>query len=148
MLARWRALPGPERRVLTAAAWRLTLVRVGIGVLGLVRTQRLLIHGKASTDRELESPDLWRQRAVGLQRIGRHLPATRCLARSLTLWWWMRAEGLSPQLRIGVRSAGQDVQGHAWIECDGHLFDETPAGALTYQQLEWKPQQPRRAPEP
>ncbi len=66
----------------------------------------------------LEIPDLWQCRARALQRIGARMPATRCLARNLTLWWWMRASGLAPQLHIGVRGTQRNVHGHAWIECD------------------------------
>lgn len=113
-------------------------MRVSIAALGTVRTQHLLARYAAAGTRTLESPDLWQRRATALQRIGARMPATRCLDRSLALWWWMRASGLAPQLRIGVRSTQRDVQGHAWIECDGHLFDETPEGVATYRQLKWK----------
>lgn len=139
LLARWRAMPSPDRRALWPAAWRLLGVRLLLAMLGTARTQRTLARRAAPTPHRITSPEPWQSRARALQRVSVRMPATRCLARSLTLWWWMRAEGLKPQLRMGVRPGQAAVEGHAWIECDGHLFDETVDGAATYSLLHWNP---------
>lgn len=137
-LARWRELPPADRRALLPAAWRLLAVRVLLAILGTAQTQRTLARWASAGMLPMRSPDIWQCRARALQRVGARMPATRCLARSLTLWWWMRARGLAPVLRMGVRPGQSAIGGHAWIECDGHLFDETAEGAATYSLLDWK----------
>lgn len=85
----------------------------------------------------LMDPAPWQRRSVALARVGNRMPATRCLARSLTLWWWLRGAGFDPRWRVGVRPGSAPIEGHAWVECDGFLFDETAAAAATYACMEW-----------
>ena len=56
----------------------------------------------------------------------------------MVLWWWMRAEHLDPQLCMGVRAGVGMMEGHAWIECDGHTIDETAEAAASYHGLNWR----------
>ena len=42
-----------------------------------------------------------------------------CLRQSLVVWWWLRRQGLSPQLRIGTLGSGETFAAHAWVELDG-----------------------------
>lgn len=112
------------------------MVRVLLATRGTAATQKFLATRANAGTRVLDSPEIWHLRAGALQRVSARLPSTRCLARSLTLWWWMRADGLAPQLCIGVEQADDTLQGHAWVECDGHLFDETRAGAARWSRLE------------
>ncbi|GAC1664460.1 MAG: hypothetical protein NVS9B4_19890 [Candidatus Acidiferrum sp.] len=42
-----------------------------------------------------------------------------CLEESLTLWWLLASQGISSELRIGVRKeAGHKLEAHAWVEID------------------------------
>lgn len=135
-IARWRQLPLEDRRALWPAAWRLVLVRLLLATRGLKQAQARLASCAPGGGALLDHPEPWQLRVRALQRVASRLPATRCLARSLTLWWWMRSQGLSPQLRIGVAHADGNLQGHAWVECDGHLFDESRPGAARWSQLD------------
>ncbi len=139
LLARWRQLTPTDRHALWPAAWRLALVRLLLATRGLKATQIRLARHTSPTTHVLRDLELWQARTRALQRISRRLPRTRCLARSLTLWWWMRAQGLNPQLRIGVGKAKGELEGHAWIECDGHLFDETREGASRWNPIDVPP---------
>jgi hypothetical protein len=134
--ARWYRLPGSDRRALWPATWRLLYVRLLLATRGLKVSQARLARSRVTKTRTLENPDAWQARLRALQRISRRLPATRCLARSLTLWWWMRRQGLAPQLRIGVDRTAGTLEGHAWVECDGHLFDETRTGAERWTRVD------------
>lgn len=138
MFARWRALPPNDRRATLPAAGRLLVVRCLLATLGTARTQRKLASWARAGNARLASAERWQARARALQRVSVRMPATRCLARSLALWWWMRSAGLAPELHMGVRPGEATIAGHAWIECDGHLFDETAEGAATYSLLDWK----------
>lgn len=135
LLARFRKLPPADRRALWPAAWRLMLVRLLLVVRGYKGTRDALARHSATEAQPIRHPEPWQARTRALQRVSRLLPATRCVARSLTLWWWMRRESLQPQLHIGVARTGDALHGHAWVECDGHLFDETREGAARWSRV-------------
>ena len=42
-----------------------------------------------------------------------------CLHRSLAAWWLLARRGIASDLRIGVRKDGDQLQAHAWVECEG-----------------------------
>lgn len=46
-------------------------------------------------------------------------PRPTCLVRSLVLRALLRSRGIEPQLRIGVRINGIQLEAHCWLECDG-----------------------------
>jgi hypothetical protein len=135
---RWGNLNAIERRALFPALWRLLFVRLALAGLGVARTQRILGRWAPAGTGVLESPDVWKSRAFTVRRVAARIPGARCVARSLVLWWWMRARGLDPQLLMGVRSGERGVEGHAWIECDGHLLDETAESVASYQGIGWR----------
>lgn len=135
LLIRWRQLPAEDRRAQWPALWRLSYVRLNLALRGWENTRKSLARRKPAGARHLEHPQAWQSRMRALQRASRRMPHTHCLARSLTLWWWMRGAGLDPQLRMGVRRSADDLEGHAWVECDAHLFDETPQGAARWSQM-------------
>ncbi len=136
--SRWRDMPKTDRHALPGAAWRLVTVRCLMTVCTIQRTQALVAPRKRQqTAIPLTDPEPWHSRTRALQRIGHRLPATQCIARSITLWWWMRSAGHDPQLRMGLHHDKPTPQGHAWVECDGHLFDETRQGAARQTDLDW-----------
>lgn len=47
-----------------------------------------------------------------------------CLAKSLTLWWLLRREGIPADLRIGIRKENEQFEAHAWVEHDGAALNE------------------------
>jgi hypothetical protein len=49
-----------------------------------------------------------------------------CLQRSLVLWWFLRRQGLSGDLLIGVRRnpATDALDFHAWVEHDGVVIND------------------------
>lgn len=68
-------------------------------------------------------------------RIG--LYGGNCLSRSLTLWWLLRRQGLTCDLRIGARQQAGQFQAHAWVEYQGYTLNET---AQVYQMYRVFPQ--------
>lgn len=137
---RWRGLDVRDRRALMQAGWRLLIVRGLLAVSGVAATQRMLARiSPAPADRStLISVEPWHRRALALRRVARRVPGARCLARSMVLWWWMRTDGFDPRLCMGVRPGIESLEGHAWIECDGHIIDETAESAATYHGLDWR----------
>jgi transglutaminase superfamily protein len=47
-----------------------------------------------------------------------------CLAKSLTLWWLLGRQGISSQLRIGIRKEKDAFEAHAWVEREGMALNE------------------------
>lgn len=50
-----------------------------------------------------------------------------CLEQSLALWWLLGREGISSELRIGVRKLGEKFEAHAWVQCQGLVLGEPDA---------------------
>jgi Transglutaminase-like superfamily len=48
-----------------------------------------------------------------------------CLEESLALWFLLRREGVSAELRIGARKMSGKFEAHAWVECQGQALNET-----------------------
>jgi hypothetical protein len=65
-----------------------------------------------------------RAMAETIRRAARLLPRARCLHRALALLLWLRRRGVVADLRIGVRSTGAALEGHAWVEWHGIALDE------------------------
>lgn len=123
-LSQWRALTPDSRGVLLAAAGLLPVFWIALRVLGLARFHSMLSRRplRAST---MLVPDAFAV-AEQVNRAARHsfLPAT-CLTRSLLLGWLLRRQGISSELRIGVRMADGQFQAHAWLECGGVPVNDT-----------------------
>jgi hypothetical protein len=104
----------------------------------VARTQRVL-GGLVPVGQEiLEERALWHRRALAVRRMASRVPDARCLARSVTLWWWMKESRLGARVCMGVRNSEGSLEGHAWVECDGHLIDESPEVAASYRSLGWR----------
>jgi hypothetical protein len=67
----------------------------------------------------------------------RHLPwQPSCLPRSLVLWFLLRRQGVSAELRIGVQKREGDLKAHAWVEVDRRVVNDTPDIATEYRPFE------------
>ena len=67
-----------------------------------------------------------------------HRPAS-CLDKSVFLWFLMRLNRLDPQLRIGVASGTDGIDGHAWVEMWGVVVNDEPDVATHYAVFEGDP---------
>ena len=47
-----------------------------------------------------------------------------CLAQSLTIWWLLRRQRISAELRIGVRKQQGRLEAHAWIEHRSRVLND------------------------
>ncbi len=55
----------------------------------------------------------------------RGLYRANCLQQSLCLWWILQRQGISTDLRIGVRK-GEQLDAHAWVEYRGTVLNDRP----------------------
>jgi len=130
--ASWR-----ERADAAQALWRVALVRVLLAWIGIRRTQTVLLR------RPNEGPPAhmdgvqWERRVVAIRRAAARVPGAVCLARSLTLCWWMHRHGLPAELKMGLRLGERGAEGHAWTVYQGHALDESDEVIATYQPMPW-----------
>jgi hypothetical protein len=131
-LDQWRTLPGRERLLLAELALLLPTIGLGLKLLGVRRTFRLLERSLFVARRSTASDDIDDASLLTAARLGRlvdiasrHGPyAATCLRQSLALWWLLRRRGLSGELRIGVGKEESELRVHSWVECDGQVVND------------------------
>jgi hypothetical protein len=108
----------------------LPCVRVLLWTLGYRRTMRLLStrvqHPRQGTGTAV--PDPVAEIASAVTAVARLAPfRSRCLARSITIWWLCRRRGFDTDVLIGVAppEAGR-LPAHAWVEYRGVPLNDTP----------------------
>ena len=61
--------------------------------------------------------------------------APTCLRRSLTLMRELNRTGLAATLHVGVRSVGEKVEAHAWVQAGEVVLNDEPDVAAVYVEL-------------
>ncbi|MBS1790776.1 MAG: lasso peptide biosynthesis B2 protein [Acidobacteria bacterium] len=127
-LAKVNAMSGQERRWLLQAWSLLPLVRLLLRLLGLRRTQALMIRFAGNlVETELEigqARDIAKNIARLVISAARyHLISANCLPQSLVLWWLLRRNAIDSELRIGVRKQHGNFEAHAWVEVFGMALE-------------------------
>ncbi len=135
-LRRYWSLARSDRRMLLELAGGMILVRAGVRVLGVGRTQSLLRRWAAagSGPSDSESPENVIRTARQATRIVRRnvgLEGT-CLVRSLTLWAVLIRRGVGVDLRVGFRRNDNQLEGHAWVEYQGVPLNEARSVVARY----------------
>ncbi|MDA1315104.1 MAG: lasso peptide biosynthesis B2 protein [Acidobacteria bacterium] len=119
-----------------ARAWcLLPIIAAGVRGRRFPRT-----HAWAATVRAVEPPKRPSERAaqVGvLVKVAaqRHIGRFACLPRSLTLLRLLGQEGMSAELKLGVRHENGKVEGHAWVEHVGVAINEPGDPNTDFQPL-------------
>jgi hypothetical protein len=93
--------------------------------LPLPRLSKLLTRSpRACTPNEIEIARLDRVTSLA-PRITRPLVRNGCLTRGLTLFWFLRREGIDVELRFGVDpQTEQPTDGHCWLTLNGEPYLE------------------------
>jgi hypothetical protein len=102
-------------------AWRLALpvLRRALPLPGLAR---LAWPRRRSAFRRPEREDLVTRIATRLYGGGAVGADDNCLERCLLAYRFLAQAGAEPRLACGVRKAGGEIVGHAWIVLDGRPF--------------------------
>ena len=127
-LRRFSALERPAQTLFLRALVTLPLVAVSLKLRGFEATRstlrKTLSHATAQTD----SNSLNKQIALTAHMVNaadRHgLVHPSCLVKSLTLWWLLGRQGITSQLRVGVRKEDEQFEAHAWVEHEGIAVNE------------------------
>jgi hypothetical protein len=125
-----------DARLLLRAFVALAAVDVRLRLFGFQRVIDSLDSSNAMpapTDQDLHRA---RRYAFWLQAAGRHhVVRARCLHQSLALHGWLTAQGLSPDLRIGVRTDNRSLVAHAWVELGGQVVNDRPDAVSAFTPL-------------
>jgi hypothetical protein len=129
-LRRFNALEREARGIFLRAAVLLPLISLSLRVRGFRKTQASLqkhLSSPKNSSRTFEpgSADLTVRmvRAAVRHSIGH----PTCLEESLALWWLLGRQGISSELRIGVRKHDEKFEAHAWVEREGMAVNEPQA---------------------
>ena len=119
----WLALSWLDRAQLLMLMLGLPLVGLALRVFGYVKTRRWLERNSSVEARRMATPSEL-EAAESLAQLaaiaGRHGPvSTTCLRQSLLVYWRLRRQGLSPELKLGVRKVDAVMDAHAWVELEG-----------------------------
>jgi len=129
-LAKWRGLSGQERGILLLALVLLPMIAVGLNLAGLRRIRALLACREPLAETQADAEHVL-ARAAAVARLvaaaARHGPyKAKCLPVALTLAWLLQRQGMTTDLRLGVRKAAARLEAHAWIEFQGIPLIDTP----------------------
>lgn len=136
-LRRFSALEKRAQGVFLRAAVLLPVVRLSLRVRGFGATQAMLrawiSGGEKAFGCEQDSAELT---ARMVKAAGRHgVVRASCLEESLALWFLLARQGISTDLRIGIRREG-DFAAHAWIERNGVALNEADTPHRQYAAFE------------
>lgn len=136
LLSRWRALPTGDRARLFLFVLTLPLVTACLTLFGYRRTLGLAGQLSQKPLRRLPTPsEQTRARRLAwlLQVAGRRGLRAACLPQALLLYWWLRRDGLDPQLKLGARRTDSGPTMHAWVELHGESLDPASSSYATFQ---------------
>jgi hypothetical protein len=127
-LRRFSALERSAQNLFLRAIVLLSLVSLSLRWRGFRATRESLERFPLKANLEQESATASRRAAQTAHLVNladQHgLVHPSCLAKSLTLWWLLRREGIPTALRIGIRKENQKFEAHAWVERDGAALNE------------------------
>lgn len=113
--ARWRALRWDEKRLALGSALAIGAAVAGLRIAGVGRALRAA--SPVPRPRAWTRGDI-RDRVNAVDRAGRYVPGSTCLATSLALAWMLRRRGVAAAVRVGVRT-DDGFEAHAWVEYEG-----------------------------
>jgi hypothetical protein len=143
---RWRKLrhlSWSERALFLQALWLLPLTALAVRCVGFKRWHSILASlvppEETPAKKCLDSSQLPEAKATArlMRAAAQHgLYPANCLEQSLALWWLLRRRGIESHLRIGVRKAARQLEGHAWVEVAGAALDEPQDSQRAYVPFE------------
>jgi len=114
-----------EKLLLAQALVLLPVNAVMLRLISLKRWQKLLGGPERGHPARLVRGHLVRP-VRAINRAANYGPFNaNCLQRSLALWWMLRRQGISSDLKIGARINGQQCEAHAWVEYAGEVLNDS-----------------------
>ena len=152
LLRKFLALPPMERRLLVKATLLLAVVQLGLGRLPFTVLRRLVTRVAGNGRRQVVGPPAFADQVVWAVTAASHrVPGpTTCLSRALAVQVLLARGGCPSRLHVGVLRGKQgEVDGHAWVECEGRILiggsaseigEFTPLAVFEVENTALKPQ--------
>jgi len=126
-LRRFSALERRARGLFLRAAALLPLISSSLRLRGFRKTQAFL-QNYLSIPTNQEDPSVPGRVDLTVRMVRaavRHsVGHPTCLEESLALWWLLGRQGITSELRIGVRKHDKKFEAHAWVERAGMALNE------------------------
>jgi hypothetical protein len=127
-LQRFRTLDRLTQKMFLRALFTLPAVSLSLKLRGFQATRNVLQLTLSGVVPNQTLDSLKTRIAVTAHMVNsadRHgLVHPSCLAKSLTLWWLLGRQGITSNLRIGIRKENEKFAAHAWVERDGVALNE------------------------
>ena len=127
-LRRFSALERTAQALFLRALVTLPLVGLSLKFRGFDTTRSKLRKMALGATQRTVSDSTNKQIALTARMVNaadRHgLVHPSCLVKSLTLWWLLGRQGITSELRVGVRKEGGNFEAHAWVERGGMAVNE------------------------
>jgi Transglutaminase-like superfamily len=122
-LSKFRRLPAADRRLLLKTVLLVWTVRLGLWLLPFRLMRRLLAKLALNpVGSQVCGPTVVARYVWAVTVACRYVPATTCLTQALVTKMLLGHHGHHASVRIGVaRSAGGELQAHAWVESGGRV---------------------------
>jgi hypothetical protein len=122
------ALDRTQRGLVIEAAGLMLAGWAGLRLVRFVTLRRILDRVVALTSAGHLPPaeDIVPRVRRAVNAVGARCPAATCLVQALAADVMLRRRRVSTSLRFGVRfggTAGDPLEGHAWVECAGATID-------------------------
>lgn len=120
--------PKAGKRIFIKICLLVPVIEIGLKMVGFKRTYGILNYFvKPPKNKISNSISIIRDHTYFLDLFIRHLPFSgNCLARSLTLWLFLKNLGVDTDLRFGMKKEKEKLIAHAWLEFEGKpLASET-----------------------
>ena len=127
-----------SRRLFRRAAILLPMIRASLRTRGYNKTFASLQRRLSPAPGEPAASVEQARNTTRMVRAALHysLMHFTCLEESLGLWYLLRTQGISPQLRIGVRKINGKLEAHAWVELLGEALNQPEAAHQHYAAFE------------
>jgi hypothetical protein len=134
-----RTIPVKERGLLFQASILIPLVVGLLNLGGFTRLHQILskflhpIKRRSAAESEIISEEAI-QPTVNAVELALRLSFFRpkCLAKSYVLWWLLARQSIHADLCIGVKKENSLLEGHAWVESDGIVLNDSADVQTTF----------------
>jgi hypothetical protein len=126
-IRQFSALERAARGLFLRACVLLPLISVSLRWRGFRKTKASLQHFlSASYGSQNPGAQAHARLTAQMVRAAEHhgIGYPSCLEISLALWWLLARQGISSDLRVGVRKEGEKFEAHAWVEYGGAPLNE------------------------
>ena len=135
------SVTGLERRVFLCGIVMLPFMRLGLRLFGFKRWNSIMTALSPDTNTKQGGNDslIKARNTARMVRSAaeRGLYPANCLPQSMLLWWLLRWQRTHSELKLGMQKEMDILKGHAWVEMDGVVLNDTADVGDRYHALAW-----------